>query len=136
MYNRTKKWSLILAATGAELLLLGGMALAAPAVEDSEVNTAKGQTRSQLTHSTATVASIAAVANVLPSTSVASRSCGSVIRCNTMLPRCGSRSASCRACHFPNESSAVSASEKKKLAPAEMNMTTTAAMAAGSMRPA
>jgi hypothetical protein len=82
------------------------------------------------------MASIAAVANVFPSTMVASRSCGSASSCATMPPRRWSRSASWRTCHLLSEKSAVSASAKKKLAPANNKTKTAAMIGAGSMRPA
>ena len=71
-------------------------------------------------------ANIAALANVLPSTIVASKSCGSASSRATMPPARGSRSANCRTCHLLREKSAVSASAKKKLAPAKIKTTTTA----------
>jgi hypothetical protein len=58
MNTRRNKWTGILIAAGAELLLLGGAALAAPAVEGSEVNTPNGQTRTQLVHATASITGI------------------------------------------------------------------------------
>ena len=72
-------------------------------------------------------ASIAALANVLPSTIVASKSWGSASSRATMPPAAGCRSAICRTCHLLREKSAVSASAKKKLAPAKIKTTTTAA---------
>src|SRR5436309_4486331 len=79
------------------------------------------------------VASIAAVAKVLPKTIVASKSCGCASKRTTTPPVRGSRSANCRACHLLSENRAVSASAKKKLAPAKNKTTTTAAISAGSM---
>jgi hypothetical protein len=58
MSSRTKALPWILTAVGAGALLLGGAALAAPGVEDSEVNSARGQTRSQLTHTSASIIGI------------------------------------------------------------------------------
>ena len=59
-------------------------------------------------------ASMAAFANVLPSTSVASRSWGRSSNCATILPRRGYRWASWATCHWLNENKAVSASAKEK----------------------
>ena len=71
-------------------------------------------------------ASIAALANVFPSASVASKSCGCSSRAATILPARGFFSASCANCHLPRENSAVSASAKKKLAPAKIKIAATA----------
>ena len=67
-------------------------------------------------------ASIAALANVLPSASVASKSCGRSSSCATILPARGCRSARCATCHWLSENNAVSASAKKKLAPAKIKI--------------
>jgi len=58
MNSRTKLSGLILTGVGAGLLLLSRGAFAAPGMEDSEVNSAKGQTRSQLIHTSATIIGI------------------------------------------------------------------------------
>ncbi len=58
MNSRTKLLSPVLTAIGAGVLLVSGAAFAAPAMENSEVNSASGQTRSQLIHSSASVESI------------------------------------------------------------------------------
>jgi hypothetical protein len=55
MTKRQGKWTVALAGAAAGLLSLTGVGRAAPAVEQSESNTAQGQTRSQLVHTTATV---------------------------------------------------------------------------------
>src|SRR5438105_6855984 len=71
---------------------------------------------------------MAAKANVLPRTIVASRSCASPSNRTTIDPAAGARWANCRACHLLREKSAVSATAKKKLIAANTKMTTTAAM--------
>src|SRR5882724_3593766 len=76
---------------------------------------------------------MAALAKVLPRTMVASRSCGSASRRATALPVRGWRSANCRTCHLLREKREVSASEKKKLAPAKTRTTTTATIGAAIM---
>jgi cold shock CspA family protein len=58
MNSRTRALPSILAAVGAGALLLSATAFAAPSVEDSEVNSAKGQTRSQLIHTSASIVGI------------------------------------------------------------------------------
>jgi len=58
MKSRTKLSSILLSAVGAGALLLSRAAFAAPSVEDSEVNSAKGQIRSQLIHTRATIMGI------------------------------------------------------------------------------
>jgi hypothetical protein len=58
MNSRTKFSGLTLAALGAAVLLLSKAAIAAPSVDDSVVNTAKGQTRSQLIHTSASIIGI------------------------------------------------------------------------------
>jgi hypothetical protein len=58
MNSRTKTLPPILAAIGVGVLLSSGAAFAAPGVDDSEVNSAKGQTRSQLIHTSATITGI------------------------------------------------------------------------------
>jgi len=58
MKSRTKLSSILLSAVGAGALLLSRAAFAAPSVEDSEVNSAKGQIRSQLIHTSATIMGI------------------------------------------------------------------------------
>jgi hypothetical protein len=58
MNTRRNKWTGILAAAGAELLLLGGVALAAPAIEGSQITTSKGQVRSELIHASASIIGI------------------------------------------------------------------------------
>jgi cold shock CspA family protein len=57
MNSRTKALP-ILTAVGAGVLLLSSAAVAAPGVDDSETNSATGQTRSQLIHTSATIAGI------------------------------------------------------------------------------
>jgi hypothetical protein len=56
MNSRTKTW--FLSAIGAGVLLLSSAAFAAPSTENSEVNSATGQTRSQLVHTSASIAGI------------------------------------------------------------------------------
>jgi cold shock CspA family protein len=58
MNSRTRTLPSVLTAIGAGVLLLSGAAFAAPSVDDSEVNSARGQTRSQLIHSSATITGI------------------------------------------------------------------------------
>ena len=58
MNSRTKALPSLLTAVGAGALLLSSAALAAPGVDDSEVNSAKGQTRSQLIHTSASIVGI------------------------------------------------------------------------------
>lgn len=58
MKSRSRISGTIVTALGAGILFLGRAAFAAPAVEDSEVNTATGQTRSQLIRTTATIMGI------------------------------------------------------------------------------
>ena len=77
---------------------------------------------------------MAALASVLPSTIVASKSGAWASRRRTMPPARGSRSANWRACHLLREKRAVSASAKKKLAPAKTKTTTTATNGAGCIR--
>ena len=72
------------------------------------------------------VARMAAFANVFPSTMVASKSSGWASSRATMPPLAGARSESVRACHLLSEKREVSASEKKKLAPAKTTITHTA----------
>jgi hypothetical protein len=55
MTKRQDRWIVVLAGTAVGLLSLASVALAAPAAEESETNTAHGQTRTQLVHKTATV---------------------------------------------------------------------------------
>jgi hypothetical protein len=55
MIKRQDRWIVVLAGAAAGLFCLAGVALAAPAMEQSETNTAHGQTRTQLVHKTATV---------------------------------------------------------------------------------
>jgi hypothetical protein len=76
---------------------------------------------------------MAALATVLPKAIVASKSCGSDSNRVTSAPAAEPRSANCRVCHFLSENNAVSASEKKKLAPAKIRMTATAAIGAAAM---
>ncbi len=71
-------------------------------------------------------ATIPALAKLLPSTRVASKSCGSERRRLIILPRCGERASNWRSCHLPSEKREVSASAKKKLAPAKPARTTNA----------
>src|SRR5471030_2656200 len=71
-----------------------------------------------LNESRSATASIAALAKVFPSASVASKSCGCSSSRATVLPARGFFSARSATCHLPSENSAVSASAKKKLAPA------------------
>jgi hypothetical protein len=58
MNSRTKFSGPILSAVGAGVLLLSGAAFAAPGVDDAVVNTDKGQTRSQLIHTSASIIGI------------------------------------------------------------------------------
>jgi cold shock CspA family protein len=59
MKSRTKTLLTTLTAMGAGVLLWsGGAAFAAPGVEDAEVNSARGQTRAQLIHASASIAGI------------------------------------------------------------------------------
>jgi hypothetical protein len=58
MNSRTKTLISTLTALGAGVLLWSGAALAAPGVETTEVNSAKGQTRSQLVHTSASIVGI------------------------------------------------------------------------------
>ena len=59
---------------------------------------------------------------MLPRTRVARRSWGRSRSCATILPRRGWRWVICANCHWLNENKAVSASAKKKLAPANKRM--------------
>jgi hypothetical protein len=74
------------------------------------------------------VAIIPALANVLPRTIVASKSCGCARRRETTGPRLGEFTAIWRVCHLPSENKADSASAKKKLAAAKMNSIAKAAI--------
>ena len=67
-----------------------------------------------------------ALAKLLPSTSVASKSCGSDNKRLMILARAGERDSNWRNCHLPSENREVSASAKKKLAPAKRTRTTNA----------
>lgn len=59
MTKRTTRWNFILAGVaGGVLALAAGTAFAAPAGEESETNTAHGQTRTRLIHTTATVTGV------------------------------------------------------------------------------
>jgi cold shock CspA family protein len=58
MKSRTNAFFSTLTAIGAGVLLWSGGAFAAPGVEDSEVNSARGQTRSQLIRTTASIVGI------------------------------------------------------------------------------
>jgi hypothetical protein len=58
MNIRSNKWKGILAGVGAELLLLGGIALADPAVGETEMNSPKGQTRTELIQTSARITGI------------------------------------------------------------------------------
>jgi len=58
MNSRSKLLIPILTAIGAGVLFSSGVASAAPSMENSEVNSPTGQTRSQLIHSSATIAGI------------------------------------------------------------------------------
>jgi hypothetical protein len=58
MTKRQDRWSVVLVGAAAGVLSLAGVALAAPAGEVTESNTATGQTRTQLVHSSATVTAI------------------------------------------------------------------------------
>ena len=58
MTKRTSKWNFVLAGVAGGMLSLAGVAKAAPAAEESETNTANGQTRTQLIHTSATVTAI------------------------------------------------------------------------------
>src|SRR5438309_4423656 len=64
---------------------------------------------------------------------VASKSWGAASNRCTMPPARGARCVICRACHLLKEKREVSASAKKKLAPAKSNTTTKATIAAGVM---
>jgi hypothetical protein len=55
MTKRYTGWMVVLMGAAAGLLSLSSVGRAAPAVENSETNTARGNTRSQLVHTTATV---------------------------------------------------------------------------------
>jgi Cu/Ag efflux protein CusF len=55
MTKRMNKWMVAFAGLAGGMLSLVGVAMAAPAAEDSETNTASGQTRTHLVHATATV---------------------------------------------------------------------------------
>ncbi len=72
------------------------------------------------------MATMPALAKLLPSTSVASRSCGSESKRLMILARAGERDSNWRNCHLPSENSEVSASAKKKLAPAKRARATNA----------
>ena len=65
-------------------------------------------------------ARMAAFAKVLPKVSVACRSCGRASNPATIRPAPAFFSTSCDTCHLLRENSAVSASAKKKLAPAKI----------------
>jgi cold shock CspA family protein len=58
MTKRMNKWNVLLAGVAGGMLSLSGVAKAAPAVEEGETNTANGQTRTQLVHTTASVTAI------------------------------------------------------------------------------
>ena len=58
MSKRTNRWNLILAGVAGGLLSVATVASAEPSNQVSETNTAAGQTRSQLVHTTATVTKI------------------------------------------------------------------------------
>lgn len=58
MTKRQNKVVVVVAGAAMGLLSLAGVGRTAPAVEQSETNTAQGQTRLQLVHTTATVSSI------------------------------------------------------------------------------
>jgi hypothetical protein len=58
MSKRTNRWNLILAGVAGGLLSVAAVASAEPSNQVSETNTAAGQTRSQLVHTTATVSKI------------------------------------------------------------------------------
>ena len=73
------------------------------------------------------VATMVALAKVLPRAKVASTSWGCFSRMDSQAPRLGKRTASRRACHCPSEKMADSASEKKKLAAAKVKITHPAA---------
>src|SRR5882724_4338138 len=79
-------------------------------------------------------ASIAALAKVFPSASVASKSCGCSSSRATVLPARGFFSARSATCHLPSENSAVSASAKKKLAPAKTKIAVIAVSTRGVCR--
>jgi cold shock CspA family protein len=55
MLKHTNKWNVILAGVAGGVISLAGVAKAAPAGEESEVNAPGGQTRTRLVHTTATV---------------------------------------------------------------------------------
>jgi hypothetical protein len=55
MTKKQGRWTVVLAGAAAGFFSLAGVALAAPAGEVTEENTATGQTRTQLVHTTATV---------------------------------------------------------------------------------
>jgi hypothetical protein len=58
MTKRQDRWMVLLAGAVVGFLSLPGVTRAAPEMEQSESNTAQGQTRSQLVHATATVTKI------------------------------------------------------------------------------
>jgi hypothetical protein len=58
MTKKRDRWTLVLAGAAAGVLSLAGVALAAPAAEVTESNSASGQTRTMLIHKTATVTAI------------------------------------------------------------------------------
>ncbi|HEY6476068.1 MAG TPA: hypothetical protein VI456_05760, partial [Polyangia bacterium] len=58
MTKRQDTWIVVLAGAAAGMLSLAGVALAAPAGEVTESNSASGQTRTQLVHASATVTAI------------------------------------------------------------------------------
>ena len=74
----------------------------------------KGQRRSMATHSA--TPTIPALAKLLPSDQVASRSCGSRQQTADDLSRARRALLNWRNCHLPSENREVSASAKKKLA--------------------
>src|ERR1700743_3396360 len=67
---------------------------------------------------------IPALAKLLPSASVASKSCGSARRRLINVVSFGKRSSNWRNCHLPREKRDVSANAKKKLPPAKTARTT------------
>ena len=79
-------------------------------------------------------AKMAALASVLTSTIVASKSSGRPSKRPTTPPQRGNCSANFRTCHGLKENNAVSASAKKKLAPAAINANPRARIGAASMR--
>jgi hypothetical protein len=64
MTKRTNRWNIILAGVAGGMLSLGGIAFSSPANTETEVNTAAGQTRTQLVQGTATVTGVDRAAHI------------------------------------------------------------------------